>query len=76
MPKQIKILLDDSTYQSLMKLSEGNENSIRKWVEDFLNEKAKHKTPSEFSLNTKDLDSYLRESKPKNHGYGAKGQGW
>jgi len=76
MPKEIKIQLDDSTYQTLINLSEGNEDSIKKWATDFLNDKARNKTQSESSLNTKGLDNYLKSSKPKNIGYGAKGQGW
>ena len=76
MPKEIKIILDDNTYQTLLSLFKGDEDAIQKWATDLLNEVAQNKTKSKSSLNTKGLGDYLNSARSKNLGYGAKGQGW
>ena len=78
--KNLKLKLDDNTYQNLKEKFQGDEEAMCQFVVKVLSNELLNTFNEEnkegFDLKTKDLEKYLKSSKPGSRSYGIKGQGW
>ena len=78
--KQLRLELNEKTYQQLKTKFKGDEKAICDFAIKVLNDElskiftAQSKTDSEKKTNG--LEDYLKSGKPGSRSYGTKGQGW
>ena len=78
MSKDFKIPMDDALWKRLLEKFEGDENKMRQWVVQLLENliDSQESLENKSALDASGLKDYLKSSKPGSREYGTKGQGW
>ena len=77
MKKQLRIELQQDTYQRLLNQFQGDEQALNKFILDLLNKTSEMNLQDPaINLDASGLKEYLQSSQQRSREYGAKGEGW